>query len=194
MTIKPDKRGKNIKLNFICSNKNGNRQNCNNSVISSDIVLNSVLDNIRQECQKIILNKKEVVETFATVEKEINAEKYKIQNDINKTNSKIQRLETQIKAVYDDKLNGVLSVEDFIPIYQAKKEEKEKLINEQKELKKKLEQQEKAKVINYDDLYTFANNFLQMKNPTKEVIADLVDFITIYKGRKIKIKYKFSKV
>lgn len=194
MTIKPDKRGKNIKLNFICSNKNGNRQNCNNSVISSDIVLNNVLDSMRQECQKIILNQNELVETFSTVEKEINAGKYKIQNEIDKTNQKIQKLEAQIKSVYDDKLNGILSVEDFIQIYQAKKEEKEKLINEQKELNKKLEQQEKTKIINYDDLYTFANNFLQMENPTKEVIADLVDFITIYKGRKIKIKYKFSKV
>ena len=76
----------------------------------------------------------------------------------------------------------------------SKKDEKEKLINEQEELKRKLEQQENAQIVDYGDLYKFANDFLKMEKPTKEVITNLVENITVSTGRKIKIKYKFSKV
>lgn len=195
MTIKADTRtsGK-VRLSFICSNKNGNRLNCDNAVISSDIVLDKVLESIRKECQKIIFNKEEIEETFVTVEKELNAEKYKIQNEIDKISQQIKKLDLQIKAIYEDKLNEIISVDDFLPIYQAKKEEKEKIINEQQELKRKLEQQENAQMVDYGDLYKFANEFLKMENPTKEVITNLVENITVSTGRKIKIKYKFSKV
>ena len=57
MTIKPDTRtsGK-VRLSFICSNRNGNKMNCDNAVISSDIVLNKVLESLKQECQKIVFN------------------------------------------------------------------------------------------------------------------------------------------
>ena len=195
MTIKPDTRtsGK-VRLSFICSNRNGNKMNCDNAVISSDIVLNKVLESLKQECQKIVFNKEEIEEAFATVEKELNVEKYKIQEKIDKIGQQIKKLELQIKAIYEDKLNEIISVDDFLPIYQAKKDEKEKLINEQEELKRKLEQQENAQIVDYGDLYKFANDFLKMENPTKEVITNLVENITVSTGRKIKIKYKFSKV
>lgn len=195
MTIKPDSRtqGK-VRLSFICSNRNGNRSNCNNAVISCDIVLTKVLDSIRKECQKIIFSKNEILETLLSVEKEINAEKYKIKNQINKVNQEILKIDIQIKAIYEDKLNGIISVDDFIPIYKSKKEEKEKLTNQQKELKRQLEENENTTTISPEDLYKFANEFLKMKNPTKEVIANLVESITVSTGRKIKIKYKFSKV
>lgn len=195
MTIKPDTRtsGK-IRLSFICSNRNGNKMNCDNAVISSDIVLNKVLESLKQECQKIVFNKEEIEETFATVEKELDVEKYKIQEKIDKTGQQIKKLELQIKAIYEDKLNEIISVDDFLPIYQAKKDEKEKLINEQQELKKELEQQENAQIVDYGDLYKFANDFLKLEKPTKEVITNLVENITVSTGRKIKIKYKFSKV
>lgn len=193
MTIKADTRtnGK-VRLNFICSNKNANKLNCDNSVIGSNIVLDSVLETLHNECKKIILEKKELEETFLAVEKEINSEKTKIQKDINKTQQKIERLELQIKAIYNDKLEGILKVEDFLSIYQAKNEEKEKLTKELKELKLLLEKQENKKVIDYEDLKAFAQEFLEMKNPSKEIISRLVDKIIVSKGRKITIKYKFS--
>ncbi len=143
---------------------------------------------------KIVFNKEEIEETFVIVEKELNVEKYKIQEKIDKIGQQIKKLELQIKAIYEDKLNEIISVDDFLPIYQAKKDEKEKLINEQEELKRKLEQQENAQIVDYGDLYKFANDFLKMEKPTKEVITNLVENITVSTGRKIKIKYKFSKV
>ncbi len=195
MTIKADTRteGK-VRLSFICSNKNGNRLNCDNSVISCDIVLNKVLKSIREECKKILFNKVELTETLSEIKKSINSEKYEIQDKIKKVNQKIEKLDTQIKLVYDDKLNGILAVDDFMAIYQTKKEEREKLINQKKELQIKLNNQENTKTINYNDLYVFANDFLKIEYPTKEIISNLVETVTINKGRKIKIKYKFSKV
>lgn len=195
MTMKPDTRtnGK-VRLNFICSNKNANKLNCDNSVISGDIVLNAILGELTKECKKIVFNSKELEETFKTVEKEINIEKNKIQQDIDKIQLKIERLEIQIKAIYNDKLEGILKVEDFLQIYKAKNEEKEKLIKELKELKIQYEKQENKKIIDYEELKKFAQEFLKLKSPSKEIISRLVDKIIVSKGRKITIKYKFSEV
>lgn len=193
MTIKADTRTKGkVRLNFICSNRNGNKLNCDNSVIGSNIVLDSVLETLHNECKKIIIEPKELEETFLSVEKEINSEKIKIQEDIDKKQQKMERLDLQIKAIYNDKLEGILKVEDFLSIYQSKNEEKEKLTTELKELKLQLQKQENKKVVDYGELKAFAQEFLKVNNPSKEIISRLVDKIIVSKGRKITIKYKFS--
>lgn len=195
MTVKADYRTKdNVKINFICSTKNSNKMFCDNSSISGTFLTKTVLENIKKECEKIVLNKDEMKKIFKTVENEINTEKNSIQNNIKMTNKSIEKLDIQIKAIYEDKLNKIISVEDFLQIYQAKKEEKEKLQNNLNKLEQDLKRQESKEVISRGDLKKFADEFLKMENPSKETISKLVDRITIYKGRKIKIKYKFSKI
>ena len=171
MTIKPDCRTKDVvNISFICGKKNQTKTNCDNPTT------------------------KELEETFATAEAEINTEKYKIQKEIDKIGKKIEKLDIQISAIYNDKLEGILKLDDFLKIYEAKNKEKEKLVKEQEELQIQLGKQENAKAIDYEDLRKYANEFLQMENPSKEVITNLIESITISKGPKVKIKYKFSKV
>ncbi len=167
---------------------------CDNASISGAFLTQTVLESIKKECEKIVFNKEEFKDIFKSVEDEINTDKSLIQNSIKKTNKIIEKLDTQIKSIYEDKLNGIISVEDFLQIYQAKKEEKEKIQNNLKKLELDLKKQESKKVIDYGELKKFAEVFLKMENPSKETISKLVDKITIYKGRKIKIKYKFSKI
>lgn len=61
-------------------------------------------------------------------------------------------------------------------------------------MSEELENQKASTIIDYEDLRKFANEFLKMENPTKEVIRNLIDTITISKGKKVKIKYKFLKI
>lgn len=196
MTIKIDSRYKDddTKVSYICSRKNQINKNCENSTIRASIIEKAVFEELRKECKKIVFDEEELKEIFKTAETEINIEKYKIQTEINKVELKIEKLENQIKVVYEDKLNGILLPDDFLKIYNIKKEEKEKLINEKTELQQQLEEQEKTQMLDCKELKQFANDFLQMEKPTKEIIRNLVDEIIVSKGRKIKIKYKFSKV
>ena len=196
MTIKIDSRYKDddTKVSYICRRKNQINKNCENSVIRASIIEKAVFDELRKECKKIVFDEEELKEIFKTAETEINIEKYKIQAEINNIELKMEKLENQIKAIYEDKLNGILLVDDFLQIYKIKNEEKEKLINEKNELQQQLEEQEKTKMLDCKELKQFADDFLQMENPTKEIIRNLIDEIIVSKGRKIKIKYKFSKV
>ena len=196
MTIKIDSRYKDddTKISYICSRKNQINKNCENSVIRASIIEKAVFNELRKECKKIVFDEKELKEIFKTAETEINIEKYKIQAEINNIELKMEKLENQIKVIYEDKLNGILLPDDFLQIYKIKNEEKEKLINEKTELQQQLEEQEKTQMLDGKELKQFADDFLQMENPTKEIIRNLIDEIIISKGRKIKIKYKFSKV
>lgn len=196
MTIKIDSRYKDddTKISYICSRKNQINKNCENSTIRASIIEKAVFEELRKECKKIVFDEEELKEIFKTAETEINIEKYKIQTEINKIELKIEKLENQIKVVYEDKLNGILLPDDFLQIYKIKNEEKEKLINEKTELQQQLEEQEKTQMLDCKELKQFANDFLQMEKPTKEIIRNLIDEIIVSKGRKIKIKYKFSKV
>ena len=195
ITIKPDCRTKDVvNISFICGKKNQTKTNCDNPTIRARKITEIVLEDLRKQCQNIIFGTKELEETFAVTEAEINTEKYKIQKEIDKIGKKIEKLDIQINAIYNDKLEGILKLDDFLKIYENKNKEKENLIKEQEELQKQLGKQENAKAIDYEDLRKYANEFLQMESPTKEVIRNLIESITISKGPKVKIKYKFSKV
>lgn len=195
MTIKPDCRTKDIvNISFICSRKNQTKTNCDNPTIRARIITEIVLEDLRKQCKNIIFNKKELEKTFEIAEKELNMEKYKIIDKLEKVKQKIEKISMQINSIYNDKLDGILKVEDFLKIYEIKNNEKENLIKEQKKLSEELENQKASTIIDYEDLRKFANEFLKMENPTKEVIRNLIDTITISKGKKVKIKYKFLKI
>ena len=195
MTIKPDCRTNDIvNISFICSHKNQSKTNCDNPTIRAKIITEQVLNDLRNQCKKIILNKEELEKISNQVEAEVNVQKYEIQKEINKLNAKINKLDMQINSIYNDKLDNIIKLEDFLQIYENKNNEREKLQKEKNELQNKLQEDENAQGINYENLKKYANEFLKMENPTKELIRSLIDTITISKGRRIKIKYKFSKI
>ena len=83
MTIKPDCRTKDVvNISFICGKKNQTKTNCDNPTIRARKITEIVLEDLRKHCQNIIFDTKELEETFATAEAEINTEKYKIQKEI----------------------------------------------------------------------------------------------------------------
>ena len=114
MTIKPDCRTKDVvNISFICGKKNQTKTNCDNPTIRARKITEIVLEDLRKHCQNIIFDTKELEETFATAEAEINTEKYKIQKEIDKIGKKIEKLDIQISAIYNDKLEGILKLDDF---------------------------------------------------------------------------------
>lgn len=194
MTIKPDSRTSGtVRLNFICTNRNTNKMNCDNSVISANIVLNEVLKNIRQHCKEICFDEDNMKAILKKIEQELNIENRHIEQELKELQQKIEKLDIQIKITYEDKLNGILSADDFLKIYKDKNEEREKIKKEIEKVEMKLETEKNKNIVEYRDLIKYANEFLEMKSPSKEIISRLVDKIIICKGRKITIKYKFSK-
>lgn len=145
-----------------------------------------VINTIRARLKKYI----EEEEYFVLANDVKNKTTYKkniLQNQILTIQSKINQINKKIDNLYEDKLNGLLSVDDFQRMYISSLNQKEQLENSIKELEK-----EKEETSHEVDLKKLVTEFMKMENVTREMIVSLIDKITVSEDKKIKIYYKFS--
>ena len=92
----------------------------------------------------------------------------------------------QIDSLYEDKLNKVISAEDFERLYNNK-------INERDEKKKQLVEFEnmnfERNIVDYEKIMT---EFLKAENITNYMLTSLIDKIEIDDKKQVTINYKFS--
>ena len=110
-----------------------------------------------------------------------------IQKEISCLNKKIALIDKKINSLYEDKLEGIINVEDFKRIYGQINKEKDNLKLKIETLKK--EQTKKGKNV---DLNKIVKEFLKMKEITRSMLVQLVDKITISEKKEINIYYKFN--
>ena len=172
---------------------------CNTYVASTRLRL-CTSHSIRMDyVEKLVIDKLEtLLQTFNPKEELINITKQKLQDyNINKLNIKkleeykikLSKLVLEIDNIYNDKLSGVLSQDDFVRIYERKKQEKICLQNKIDNLKFNLEN----KIINQDE---YVNELIKKFNSNfeinQEILTELVDRIEIDKTKKIFIYFKFK--
>ena len=115
--------------------------------------------------------------------------------DVERFINRKQRIDTRlteirdiIKTLYEDKVRGIITEEDFIEIKQKYRDEKEQLSFQYQQLAKETEQQAKPKT-----------NFMELIRKTayfevaeKALLVTLIDRIEISKEREITIYYTFQ--
>ena len=102
---------------------------------------------------------------------------------------RIAQIDRIIKASYEDKVNGILTVEEFIKITDEYKKEKQELKVKVNELEKNLSTYKETKE---DELTKIIKNITDFDNINKETIVSLINRIEIIDSETIKIYYKFS--
>lgn len=147
---------------------------------------NEVINTIRERLKKYIESEK-YFELANDVKNKTTYKKNIIQNQIMAIKNKIIQINKKIDNLYEDKLNGILNVNDFQRMYITTLNQKEQLESSIKELEK--ESEETSHEV---DLKKLVTDFMKMENVTREMIVSLVDKITVSEDKKIKIYYKFS--
>lgn len=152
-----------------------------------DIVEKTVTDKIldilnnfsnKDDLIKVIKQKIEEKRQKISLQKEI--EDYKI---------KLNKISLEVDSIYNDKLSGILSQDDFVRIYERKKQEKENL----KKRIDKLNMHIQNNVINEDELVkNIVSKFKNLKQINREILCDLVDRIEIDENKKIYVYFKFK--
>ena len=149
-----------------------------------------VVDLLRKICK--IYTDKSNLEAIAQNGNKVNIEsaiKQKIDYYINmeeKNNRKLDRL-------YEDRLDGIITVEDFKRMSERITKERDNYVETRKEYEKKLlEHKEKIKNSNTDKLDKLIDEFLAMKYPTKEIMGQFIDRIEIHQDKQIDIYFKFQ--
>ena len=107
-------------------------------------------------------------------------------------NFKIAELRRKQDSLYDDKFNNIISVETYSRLFNSADEEI-------KTASKKIEKlNEEIFSLNRDsscyvESLDIIKNFLDMKNPTREIMNKLIEKIYVTKDKKLEIHYRIKK-
>lgn len=178
---------------FVCGKKSDDYHNCENGTLTYSILLPLVKEEIKKECSKIIFSKGDLTSIYEEAKDSYNSKKTRLTRELEKLENEVQKIEKQLEQVYLDKMEGIINAEHFSKFYSLYQEKKEKKLQHINELKKKLEKVNKEKVVEYKYIKKIAEQCLNFENieQNEELLGKLIDRIEYFKGKRIKIKYKF---
>ena len=106
---------------------------------------------------------------------------------------KITDIGLYIKNLYMDKVKGVVSENDYISLVADFTKDRDKLIKEKEELIAVMSNQD----VHADDtikIEKLAKEFLSLEKPTKQLLNELIEKITISENKEINIYFKFNEL
>lgn len=177
---------------FRCNKKGESWTNCDNGTIRNNILLPLVEKTLKEECSKIVFSKGDLTSIYEQAKESTNNKRVLIKRQIEKSEKEISSIEKKIEQVYADKIEGVIRAEDFTKFYDSYQEKKEKLNTKIRDLKKDLTEMNNDKIIDYRKIKKLAEECLNMEKLDSTLLEKLIDRIEYFKGRKIKIKFKFT--
>lgn len=177
---------------FRCNKKGERWSDCDNGTIRNSILLPLVEKTLKEECSKIIFSKGDLTSIYEQAKESSNNKKTLIKRQIEKDENEIISIEKKIEQIYADKIEGIIKIEDFTKFYDSYQQKKEKLNVKLKGLKKELAELDNDKIIDYRKIKKLAEECLNMEELEPALLEKLIDRIEYFKGRKIKIKFKFT--
>lgn len=194
---KPTKSGKKCEINsYICSEANkGTNKKCNNTKsISSRKLYNMIIPIIEKECKSVSFNDNDIKTVMNNLEKSINYECHRLEDEKQRLIIKIDKLNEQIKTTYNDKLENIINNETFLSIKEQKENEIQNCKKQINDLDKKIYIEKSKYTISYNQIKRLSEEFLNSNNITKQVLAKLIDKIEFDTNRNINLKLVFSNI
>ena len=153
-----------------------------------DILEKVILNTLKELCLNHIDRKKIKEETL----KNINEDgKKNIKKEISFLETEINNINNNLDNIYIDKLNKVITEEQFNRV--KNKLENELKIKQNRHMELISDVNEKSNnETSHKKIDKFIDELVSMKNPSRELIVNLVDKIEIFEDKKINIKVGFN--
>lgn len=167
--------------NGVCSLHYFNEEKLNDLILEH---LRSLLNKYANKEKMIDIGEKK----FNNLNKQEDLEKEKEYYD-----NKIKTIKVALKNIYVDKTDEVITDEEFIQLKIQLEDDKNKYcekIKEIKEIKEKLKQDKQLK--NSDYIENTIKEFLDFKNPSKQILMELIKKIEIMEDKQIKVYLNFN--
>lgn len=179
---------------FICGRKSEDYHCCENGRIAWSVIKPLVEQSLKEECSKIVFSKGDLTSIYQQAKENLNGRKKLLNNQISRLEKEIQKIDKQLEQVYVDKIEGIIKTEDFTRFYNLYQEKKENNLIKVKELKKELGKTNSEKMVDYSYIKKVAEQYLNIDDLENnlDLLDKLIDRIEYFKGKKIKIKYKFT--
>lgn len=149
-----------------------------------------VLSNLKAMC-KDYLDENSLDNIINNSEK-LKKKKQQIKFEIIKLDNLIENINKKIDVCYNDKLEGNITLEMYKRTYNNLTLEIQKYKKEKEKNEKMLIDMENNNLVNNKSYVKVVEDFLSMKNPSRTLIASLIDKIMIDEDNNIDIYYKFK--
>lgn len=144
---------------------------------------------------KVYGDKDKLAEVYQIYQESKSPNHAKQKKELAEIETQINALTNQVDILYSDRLNGIISQEDFMrysqsikakkEIFENRKEEIEKMLSNSKGSNKSKEKIQIDKVI---------EEFLKMEKPNKKILFQLIDEIEIDENKNVYIKFAFKEL
>lgn len=104
--------------------------------------------------------------------------------------NKIKNIKVALKNIYLDKVNSIISDEEFIQFKMQLEDDKNKYREKIKDIEEKLKQDKQPK--NSDYIENIIKKFLDFKNPSKQILMELIKKVEIMDNKQIKVYLNFN--
>lgn len=153
-----------------------------------------LIKHIKEVCKRYI-NENLQDELISTAKKQKQLELKQISNEkrLETISQKISDIGLYIKNLYMDKVKGVVSENDYISLVADFTKDRDNLIKEKEELIKIINNQ-KPQIDETAKIEKLAKEFLSLERPTKQLLNELIEKITISENKEINIYFKFNEL
>ena len=153
-----------------------------------------LIHHIKQVCKRYI-NESLQDELISMAKKQKQLELKQISNEkrLETLERKISDISLYIKNLYMDKVKGVVSENDYISLVSDFTKDRESLIKEKEELITIINNQ-KPLVDESAKIEKLVKEFIALEKPTKQLLNELIEKITISESKEINIYFKFNEL
>ena len=144
---------------------------------------------LREICKEYSDKKK--LEEIAQKSKSKEDKELDLRNKIKNYKNKIEQGTRKLELMYEDRLNGVITVDKYIENANKIKKEVEDCAKRIDEIEQELNG-ENVKENKYKKLDNLVDEFLNMEKPNKEIIREFIERIEIHSDKQVDIYFNFK--
>ncbi|HJJ10060.1 MAG TPA: recombinase family protein [Clostridiaceae bacterium] len=153
-----------------------------------------LIKHIKEVCSRYINeNLQDELISMAKKQKQFELKQITNEKKLETLEQKISDIGLYIKNLYMDKVKGVVSENDYVSLVADFTKDRDNLIKEKEELIKIINNQ-KPQIDETAKIEKLAKEFLLLEKPTKQLLNELIEKITISENKKINIYFKFNEL
>ena len=153
-----------------------------------------LIKHIKEVCKRYINeNLQDELISMAKKQKQLELKQITNEKKLETISQKISDIGLYIKNLYMDKVKGVVSENDYVSLVADFTKDRDNLIKEKEELIKIINNQ-KPQIDETAKIEKLAKEFLSLEKPTKQLLNELIEKITISENKEINIYFKFNKL
>ncbi len=153
-----------------------------------------LIKHIKEVCSRYINeNLQDELISMAKKQKQLELKQISNEKRLETLEQKIADIGLYIKNLYIDKVKGAVSENDYISLVADFTKDRDNLIKEKEELIKIINNQ-KPQIDETAKIEKLAKEFISLEKPTKQLLNELIEKITISENKEINIYFKFNEL